>query len=152
MTNTTISPPNCFSQAIDMAVADLRAIARNPHYRIDMSTWHSQNASGVCHVCFAGAVMANTLEVPIHQELSPHYVENEGWKAPLNALNELRSGNIHAATEDWPEGWKAPDVESDAADDDFNSTCEVPEYDRNNPEPFFLAMGALSSYLKDIGT
>lgn len=60
--------PNKPSNLILRALKDLRAVEKNPKYRIDMRDWHSTyqylDGTKVCSVCFAGAVMVQSLNIP----------------------------------------------------------------------------------------
>lgn len=150
-----ISPPNCFSEAIDMALADLAAVAANPNYKVDMMSWHQPlHGTSTCAVCFAGSVIANRLGAAPDEVLVPAIVARTfpGWQFPLLALDDLRRGRIEEATAEWPDGFKSPDYSAEAAEDEFLSTMDMPEYDRANPEEFFMAMATLSAYLKEIGS
>lgn len=60
--------PERLSAVIRLAVADSKKIATTPGYKLDMALWHqpaeledgSPDDNGVCAVCMAGAVLANS--------------------------------------------------------------------------------------------
>ena len=51
------------SAVIRVALDDLARVESDPRYKVNMTQWHRPIA-GVCHVCLAGAIMAETLGVP----------------------------------------------------------------------------------------
>lgn len=96
------SLPELPSDLFTVALADLRKVATNPAYEIDMGTWHEncvewdaddEDAVGVCHVCFAGAVMAGTLGTDITSEIAPSHFE-EYDQIRLLALDQLCHGYV----------------------------------------------------------
>lgn len=96
------APP---SAKIRFAIADLEATERSKRYTIDMDTWHAMdNSSGTCHVCLAGAVMANRHTIEPHQTYvgtfgadgPGEYATNERWDDIFSALDEFRSGYVEA--------------------------------------------------------
>jgi hypothetical protein len=106
--------PNKASELIRVALADLKKAEASSDYVVSMSIWHEAPSFGIraCAVCFAGSVMAMTLEVPKHLNVSFGSEEftNDGMKITfdffgafdvsqsdqnkLYALNEFRSGNV----------------------------------------------------------
>ena len=60
--------PNKLSELIELAVRDVQACEADPRYILNMGRWHAPRNGG-CEVCMAGAVMAQTLRVPLHEEL-----------------------------------------------------------------------------------
>lgn len=86
------------SALIRLALADLEVVEKNPKYAIDMDFWHIVNKdTEICSVCFAGAVMANTLEAPSWMSHVPFEFESECHK--LVALDSFRCGHIAAGLE-----------------------------------------------------
>jgi len=64
------------SSLIRLALADLKKCEADPAYKIDMDNWHLpiSNRTGsntVCHVCFAGAVLAKTLGASPFDDVTP---------------------------------------------------------------------------------
>lgn len=68
--------PDFPSECLKIAIDDLRKCMGQPErFQIDMSTWHKPywprpDKEPICHVCLAGAVMAQTMGVE-----NKHYVE-----------------------------------------------------------------------------
>ena len=79
--------PDRLSDLIELAVADAQRLDRNT-YDPEYDSWHEMERLG-CDVCFAGAVMAGTLEHPCYQDAGPSTftVYNP---IRLYALNETR--------------------------------------------------------------
>lgn len=78
--------------AIRQAVEDLKQCANDPKYKIDLGFWHHWG-DGVCHICFAGAVMARRLGVK--QNTTTVADEFEGKEnIILHALNYIRNGHV----------------------------------------------------------
>ena len=61
--------PELLSDLIELAVADVRRLDRDI-YDPEYDSWHETERLG-CEVCFAGAVMAGTLEHPFYQDADP---------------------------------------------------------------------------------
>lgn len=80
------------SALIKLACDDAESVFRNPAYRLNLSDWHEPNDDGTCTVCFAGAVMVNTLNADPE---SPGYPE-KFWAdhRALYALNDFRKGGF----------------------------------------------------------
>lgn len=91
--------PEKMSELIRVALVDMEIVERNPAYKIDMGTWHAMGGEGVCEVCFAGAVMAQTMNVrPTRVGTGPSSFEDRlGNK--FRALNALREGEVWFACE-----------------------------------------------------
>ena len=90
------------SALIRLALADLAKCEDDEGYVIDMDTWHGDNGKYECVVCFAGAVMAQTLNAPIGANLSPSVIDNvtgTNSAAGLRALDYFRGGNLES-------GWR----------------------------------------------
>ena len=91
--------PELPSAFLRLAITDLRSIIDNPAYEIYMNSWHEpalNSKYGKCAVCLAGAVMANTLDVPIQKAVAPYedkYFTPHDSKR-LDALDSFRSGRI----------------------------------------------------------
>lgn len=93
----TVRLPDKPSELIRLALADLRKVEAMPkRFAVRMASWHEPN--GVCRVCLAGAVMAQTLQVD-----DRYSVRRDGWKfdidtsEKLKSLDEFRSGWINDA-------------------------------------------------------
>ena len=95
MKTETDTLPDKLSDLIEVALDDLEKTAVDPRYRVNMNTWHTPH-KGVCHVCLAGAVMAQTLKLdPVVD-----YVRDRSLYAvdrKLSALNNVRLGSVQLA-------------------------------------------------------
>ncbi|MEO0449071.1 MAG: HNH endonuclease signature motif containing protein [Pseudomonadota bacterium] len=98
------NPPKRMSEAIRMAVADLCAAEASPHYRVDMEEWHVSWGK-VCHVCFAGSVMSQRLEMPfdrhVRNDWCPVVPELNSWLHVFQFLNCIRQGELETAKLAW---------------------------------------------------
>jgi hypothetical protein len=97
--NNTAQLPNKPSGLIRLALEDLKKCLANPDYEIDMDVWHSPTDEGTCHVCLAGAVMAQTLRLEPDGDLSPYdlvtkYHMPQEVVDKLRAINSLRLGMV----------------------------------------------------------
>lgn len=95
-------PPKKLSALIRLALADMAVVQKNKKYSISMNGWHytARAKSGeatVCRVCFAGAVMANTLGVGFLTDTSPDALSDHEWAKALYALDWVRSGSLRTA-------------------------------------------------------
>lgn len=87
--------PEKLSACILLALKDLEKTEKDKRYYIDFDNdFHTPN--GKCVVCFAGSVMAQTLKVPIEDEVGPANFSNHNANR-LRALDAIRSGNIDLA-------------------------------------------------------
>lgn len=91
----TATLPDKPSELIRVALADLRKVEAMPDvYRVDMSYWHHPR-DGKCSVCFAGAVMAQTIKLDVDAHVSAYDdrfdIETEN---KLEALNSFREGAV----------------------------------------------------------
>lgn len=96
--------PDKPSELIRVALVDLRKCEADKRYHIDMNQWHvpvrpTQVEENVdehtCMVCLAGAVMGQTLEVPLNyyaSRISPRFDSDTQCK--LGAINYFRVGNL----------------------------------------------------------
>lgn len=125
--------PKKLSDLILLALGDLEAVERSSRFKVDMKDWFSvKNAiryqagrarvnssltseTAHCTVCFAGAVMARSLDA-VEKSLN---LEDEGYMTPydfgnnenkLQALNSIRLGDVrlalHHLGRDLPESWE----------------------------------------------
>lgn len=98
--------PDKPSDLIRTAVNDLEAVEKTPGYAVDMRIWHSpmkygwtnqmpQARIGNCVVCFAGSVMAKSLNTRPEIDTVPvDWMYGEENTKKLKALNEFRLGRI----------------------------------------------------------
>lgn len=94
--------PKVASKLINLAVDDLEEVERDDCYRVYMGNWHNvrrvadhssvDNETYVCAVCFAGAVMAKTLNACSIKNLEP--ANFKGNKPQLCALDDFREGGV----------------------------------------------------------
>ena len=100
---TPVKLPRKMSALITLALADLAKCERSEKYAVYMGWWHDRwTETSPCTVCFAGAVMAQSLGIGSHitgweKGLAP--VDFPGNGDQLYALNSLRSGLVGAAAE-----------------------------------------------------
>jgi hypothetical protein len=88
----TATLPDKPSALIRLALADLAAVEANPRYAVNMDSWHKP-WQGRCHVCLAGAVMANTFGADPSKFLYPSDVcGDETAFDRLIWLDKLRNG------------------------------------------------------------
>lgn len=92
MTNTNTLPDKP-SELIRVALADLVKVERSPKYVVNMEDWHVPIISGVCEVCFAGAVMAKTLEADRDVFFNPEDMMSMDIEHKLIALDYFRMGD-----------------------------------------------------------
>ena len=85
--------PSKPSELIRVALADLAKCEAMPEtYRIDMSVWHLA-LDNSCHICLAGAVMAQTLGVEPGYDYWPEVSDTDIY-CRLIALNAFRQGLV----------------------------------------------------------
>lgn len=78
------------------AIKDLEKCEKDKNYLIDMSCFHIRGRK--CEVCWAGSVMAKSLNVPINQNYFPSNFNNS-TADKLYALDDFRIGNWDWALE-----------------------------------------------------
>ena len=89
-------PPEKLSSLIRLALDDLAKCEDDDDYVVSMNVWHESSWDGnYCRVCFAGAVMAQTLETPLHAKIFP--IHHRRWYHALRALNFARNGFLRDA-------------------------------------------------------
>ena len=145
MSIETSKLPEKPSELILIALKDLKSAEESKKYEIEMGDWHNPPIPNIygdidkkCEVCFAGSVMAFSLEGDINRHYEPKDFPGEEGK--LNALDCFRLGQIH-----W--GLKAF-----FEDDHFNCTSiqfyiDIPYYHYDR-EGFYEAMAEMADYLK----
>lgn len=87
--------PDKLSDLMRLALDDLTKVEADPRYKVDMRQWFKWK-DYVCHVCFAGAVMAQTMEEPITGISAPQYYPYD-ISRKLRALDLIRVGNVFSA-------------------------------------------------------
>lgn len=98
--------PEKLSDCVKVALADLAKIEKlKKSYIIAMeSSFHDPmgsfgNKANKCVVCFAGAVMSQTLNTPLEDDVAPQNFSNYNGKR-LHALDNLRQGSISSAIQE----------------------------------------------------
>ena len=107
--------PDKMSDLIFLALHDLELVEKSPKHHVNMDYWHTpfdeaedlepEEAVGldaeVCLVCFAGAVMSQTLGFDHEADVEPCHMRNvkedPEQKGKLLALDYLRSGSVWSA-------------------------------------------------------
>ena len=130
--------PNKPSELIRLAIQDLELVERSKKYKIDMETWHNYNGNRCC-VCFAGSVMAKTLEVSPTKDSCPHEHEDE-LSQKLMALDHFRVGEVIS-------GLNAMNIETNFPAHRGDHPVEY----KDDPKLFKLQMLDLSSILESEG-
>lgn len=92
-------PPKKLSAAIMLALNDLALIEFSPKYKVDMTEAHKPQNVGpemVCHVCFAGSVMAKTCKLPYTEEamFDDDIFTELGWESVFESLDFIRRGKV----------------------------------------------------------
>src|SRR4051812_4613454 len=86
--------PDKPSELIELALGDLRRCEADDRYVIDMVQIHELDDDGKCNVCFAGAVLAQT--IGLQPNVSTEVIDvlwNKDEK--YEALDNFRCGQIH---------------------------------------------------------
>lgn len=86
------------SKLIRLALKDLASVEKLPQYDVDMSIWHVPTTCDICAVCFAGAIMACTLEFKPSHAVHPGLLNHSDGRALL-ALEKFRIGCLSSAFE-----------------------------------------------------
>jgi len=130
-------PPSKPSELIRLALRDLKAVESDPDYVVEMAEWHAPRDDGYCALCFAGAVMAKSLQMPRDLDYYFKFDFSPAWEAAFEALNGLRSGQTYKTNERFHVTERVP--------------CRViPEYSED-PAAFHLAMEALAAEYEAVG-
>ena len=143
--------PNKPSELILLALQDLKSAEASEKYEIEMGNWHfppnliSYFSSEVeippCQVCFAGSVMAFSLEADINRYYEPNDFPGEERK--LRSLDEFRTGHVTYGMKDFYGN-------KDTIDYEEIDSYFIPHYP-DNREGFHQAMADLADYLKEKG-
>lgn len=101
--------PKRLSTAMRIALADIRKVEKDPRYQVNMHFWHRPILSGPlvpggetvrCQVCFAGSVMAKTLDYDPNKSVYGTEEAESGWDKVFTALNYAHIGEVKNALED----------------------------------------------------
>ena len=151
--NTNQHLPTTPSELIRAALRDLRECERDDRYVVDMSDWHAPITDNygrkVCAVCLAGAVLAQTLDVPREQAISTDDLEQYGRVGErLRALDFLRLGEIEIGLEFLRQGISDIDTELGEEWEKYDSKAE---YDKSNPGKFHAQMHRRADFFESCG-
>ena len=135
------------SSLIRLALRDLRTCEKDSGYDIDMGDWHFPVPEhGLCYVCLAGAVIAQTLNIAPTEYCRPN--DDFDPSSPmtkidriLQALDALRIGGVLTA-------FHYLEMDTDTLKMDPERYIPVYEAD---PESFKLAMEELARELEREG-
>ena len=89
--------PRTPSKLIRLALADLAKCEEDPRYKVHMGEWHEPKG-GVCSVCLAGSVIAQTIGTLPVVSCIPCFFDDE--EMTLIALDALRNGDVSDAFDD----------------------------------------------------
>lgn len=132
--------PDKLSELIALALDDLYKCKQDVRYKIDMEMFYHASKDRLCHVCLAGAVMAQSLQSPSYENRMPSYY-GDAVERKLTALNWIRRGNIHTAFillgREFPEG-------------KIDKNCNITPYEMD-PVQFHEDLLALSAELEYLG-
>jgi hypothetical protein len=94
----SINLPEKLSECIRLALKDEQIMHDSPFYEMDMEVYHQirDDEHSVCSVCFAGAVIAGTLNTPHDKYVNPINFD-EHTANRLYALDYIRTGYIEDA-------------------------------------------------------
>lgn len=138
-------PPSKPSELIRLALRDLKAVERSKKYVVDMDHWHEPGVNDsdkpVCRVCMAGAVMAQSLEIPANESCFGNAMDvGIQWANRIGALNCLRQGHLSAAADYWHPCGALGDEDR-----------QVSEYNDKDPSAFHHDMEALAAEYEAAG-
>lgn len=150
------------SALIRVAVKDLSEVEKMPKtYKVDMGTFHSPNSH--CRVCFAGSVMARTLNSDPEDFKDPNDFGPVS-SGRLEALDQFRMGHVGGALETMEA--KIPTTKALAMVDDWGGydiqevkllpaglqmVVKVPQYSRAKSPQFKKAMLGIAKMLEKVG-
>lgn len=129
--------PNVPSELIRLAIADMKLCEADPRYKIELGEWHTPSAD-VCLVCCGGAVMAKSLDAPIHLEQTPSSFGE--YQRHLTALDNFRWGDI----------WNALNAMGITVPDGVDDTREIARY-KYDVAGFYDDMESIAQHLEDHG-
>ena len=87
--------PDLPSDLISLALNDLECAELDPRYSIRMAQWHCPDrATKTCGVCFAGSVIAFSLDIPHTQTHGPSRFNDMKIENKLHALDAFRQGFV----------------------------------------------------------
>lgn len=138
--------PEKLWQLIEVALEDVEKVEKTENMSIDMFDWcdlRSYDGVEHCKVCFAGAVMINTLGHEITNIISPSSFLD--WDARrLRALDELRAYEIGSAIQ-----ILYGDLFADSIDISFNRYSDTVYYEQDS-EIFKSNMRDIAEALREL--
>lgn len=88
---------------LEIALEDLVKAEKSPKCEVNMTTWLSERANGKCAVCLAGSVMRMEFSATTNSDFERVLEAHGDWGSSLgnrlDALNELRRGDVWSASE-----------------------------------------------------
>ena len=147
---STTTLPSTPSELIRLALEDLRACERDDRYEVDMWDLHNsregQRGQMVCHVCLAGAVLAQTLGVPRDRSICGRDLARyrSSVQDRLRALDHFRLGEISA-------GLSYLGYDVDKLSEEWQQYARKSRYNPADPEAFHVRMNNLADYLASCG-
>jgi len=155
--------PKKLSALVKLALQDIRKAEKLPEkYIFEMDNSYHEPTEVVCStrggmeikrqpacvLCAAGAVMAFSLKADFTKSLSPsNFGKNE---LQLDAIDSLRIGHVVNAYTSI-NGWSSLDNKPELEEKLGKLDAAIPDYDRDNPEPFHKAMTKLGQRLRKAG-
>jgi len=94
MKKEEIKLPKKLSDLIVVALEDMEKCEKNSDYKLDMTWAFHERRGPVCSVCFAGAVMAQTLGADINASAVGTHDFGQHNKVRLVALDNIREGQF----------------------------------------------------------
>lgn len=162
--------PMKLSSLIKICLKDIRRAEATPTCIINMDEWFEREiaecaiSNGMvvetheyCIMCAAGSVMAFTLGALTKKEHATAYPSDFPDNAQqLQAIDELRCGQVSGAARCiWPDTenveWGQQSKNDKKLDQVAKFNCNIPDYDRDKPEPFHKAMTKLQEKLAKAG-
>lgn len=143
--------PRKLSTAITMALVDQVKAEKCSNIHINMSYWHSPSSSGICHMCFAGAVMHFRHNTDLNKSLNEDDQGKE-WSKVYEALDCVRSGYIIWALScmDLINIYHMTSKEQSDFADNWNIQDVLPDYE-DDPEEFRSILRETVKKLKEAG-
>jgi hypothetical protein len=86
----TLNHIKTLTQLLEVAKEDVNKVMMSSDYVLDVDKWHAPQKKGPCLVCIAGAVMANTLEIPSNRSIIPRDMSRRRDTLLLVLLNAIR--------------------------------------------------------------
>lgn len=97
MMKTKTRLPDKLSELLRVALVDLEKCEDDSRYFINMDVWHSGAFGGICHVCLAGSVMAQSIGLDRTEFKYPGSLGDRSVVGKLRAINFLRMGEVGSA-------------------------------------------------------